>query len=712
MKNAIKISTVISFLIICISFNISVYAQGILNNGANIVITDGSNIYIDGSNGNYTSQSDGIFINASGSVIILEGNWVNNSSNTGFNSSGSTLMLEGSTQSIGGTNSTTFYNLTGSGNGTCTMGLNITITNALDLSADQILFINGYTLTLGGTITGTGKIKGSSASNLSFNGSGAAGTLYFDLTTPGTTNKLNNITYNRSGQTITLGNALQVTGTITPTAGTLASGGNLTLVSAASGTASIAQGSGTYITGNVTAERYIPAGTRRFRYVSSPVSDATLNGLIDDIYITGNNGAGGFDITLTNNPSAFRYDETLITGNADIGWDPLTSLSDAMTSGRGYRILIRGDRSDAGRLNGTVTSQNAVTLDQTGAINKGDISPTYMTFSNSGTAANDGWNLMGNPYPCNIDWNAIYDNSDFTNVDPSIYQRDAVNGNYKSYNAASNSGTGSQIINSFAGFFVQYTGAPSATFKESRKTATAGPSYFKSKNNELMVKFEYDSMNSDLLLIKFTNNAKAIFDRMEDSRKLMNESMNLFSKSLDNESLCADLRDESSLNAETIIPLFVNGPKASYKLKFDGHNSFGTNILLLEDKYLNRKDTIRLNPEYSFTITDDVNTMNNRFNLIFAMASTTGNREYAENSNSFILYPNPASSIINLALNTSQNGEYYYVIYDITGKETGSGQLDYYKKQNHIIRIENLCSGLYFIKLFNSKTTQTIKFIK
>ncbi len=712
MKYSIKINNIISYLIIYICYTTNICAQGIINNGANIVITNGSNIYIDGTGGNYTSQSDGIFTNASGSVILLEGNWINNSSNTGFSSSGSTIILEGSTQSIGGTNSTTFYNLTGSGSGTCTMGLNITISNALDLAADQILFINGYTLTLGGTIGGAGKIKGSSSSNLTFNGSGTAGTVYFDLTTPGTTNKLNNFTYNRSGQTITLGNALQVVGTVTPTAGTLASGGNLTLVSTASGTASIAEGSGTYITGNVTAERYIPAGTRRFRYLSSPVSGATLNGLIDDIYITGNNGTGGFDITATNNPSAFRYDESLISGDADIGWDPFTSLSDAMTIGRGYRILIRGDRSDAGRLNGTVTNQNAVTLDQTGAINKGDITPTYMTFSNSGTASNDGWNLMGNPYPCNIDWNAIYDNSDFANVDPSVYQRDAVNGNYKSYNAVSNSGSGSQIINSFAGFFVQFTGAPSATFKESRKSATAGPSYFKSKNNELLVKFEYDSVNNDLLLIKFTNNAKGEYDRMEDSRKLPNETMNLFSKSLDNESLCSDLRDESSLNSETIIPLFVTGPKASYKLRFDGYNSFGTNILLLEDKYLNRKDTIRLNPDYPFEITEDINTKNNRFNLIFTKASVSGNGEFLKATNNFILYPNPATDIINLSLITNRDGEYYYFIYDLKGKEIKKGQLDYYRNQSKVINIESLCSGMYFIKLLNNQSAQTIKFIK
>ncbi len=712
MKNWTKIYAVIVFSIIAALYPEINLAQGLVNNGAYLVVTSGTSVYVDGSSGNYTSESSGI-INTSGTTtLILEGNWVNNSSNTGFSTSGSTLELAGTTQSIAGNQASSFYIIDGNGTGTCSISQNITVTNTLDLGASQVFDMNGKTLTLSGAISGTGKIKGSSTSNLVIDGSGTFGTMYFDQTTPSTSNKLNNLTYNRSGVTFTIGNALQVSGTITPTAGTLATGDFLTLLSTASSTASIAQGSGTYISGNATVQRYIPAGTRRYRFLSSPVASATLNGLIDNIYITGNGGVGGFDVTTSNSPSAYRYDETVTTGNADNGWDPFTSPSDAMTSGRGYRILIRGDRSDAGRLNGSVTSQNAVTLDLTGAVNKGDISASFASYTSSGTAANDGWNLMGNPYPSNLDWNALYDAGDFSNVDPTMYQRDVVSGAYTNYNALSNSGTGSQIINSFAGFFVQFTGVPTATFKESRKTATAGPSYYKSKENELLIKFEYDTANSDLLLLKFVNNAKSTYDRMEDSRKLMNETMNLFSKSADNESLCTDLRNTSDLDAEYVVPLYVSGPNANYKLKFDGHSTFAANDLFLEDRFLDKKYAISQNPEYAFAITSDVKTKNDRFNIIFRKAEPNGLSDPISENKNFTLFPNPANENINLKLTSTHSGFYTYVVYDQLGNKLKNGDFEFSNQRLLTLNTESWSNGIYYIKLLSNNHSQTIKFIK
>ncbi len=713
MKNIFKNQAAIAFLIAASLFPCHIWAQGILNDGAKIVISNGTTLYIDGNSGYYTSESTGIINTTGTTTIILEGNWVNNSSNTGFNASGSTVILAGTTQSIGGTNPSTFYNLTGNGNGTCTMGANITISGTMDLGATQLMDLNGKTLTLSGPVSGSGKLKGSNTSNLTIDGSGSFGTLYFDQTTSGSTNRLNNLSYNRDGQTINLDNALQVVGTITPTAGTLATGGYLTLVSTSSSTASVSQGSGNYMTGNVNVQRYIPAGTRRFRFFSSPVASATLNGLIDNIYITGNSGAGGFDATTTNSPSAYKYDETVITGNADNGWTAFTSLSDPLTEGRAYRILVRGDRSDAGRLNGTVSSQNAVTLDLTGDINMGDIAASFVSNTSSGTAANDGWNLMGNPYPSNLDWNAIYDAGDFANVNPTMYQRDVVNGNYKSYSASSNSGTGSQIINSFAGFFVQFTGVPSATFKESRKSASAGPSYFKAKENELMVKFEYDTANSDLLLLKFVSNAKSTYDRMEDSRKLMNETMNLFSKSIDNESLCTDLRNTGDLKEEQVIPLFVSGPNANYKLKFDGYSTFANNEILLEDKLVNKTYPISQNQEYAFAISSDEKSKNDRFNLIFTVSKPNGISDIqSQAQTNFTLFPNPANNLINISLHTTQTGCYSYSIFDQLGKEHIKGNFDFVNQRNAVVNIDELSSGIYFIQVYNNNSLQTIKFIK
>jgi hypothetical protein len=79
--------------------------------------------------------------------------------------------------------------------------------------------LNGFTLTIGGALTGSGSFIGSATSGLNITDAPspasavALGTLYFDQTTNGTTNKLSSLIINRSqsGAVANLGNNVQVT---------------------------------------------------------------------------------------------------------------------------------------------------------------------------------------------------------------------------------------------------------------------------------------------------------------------------------------------------------------------------------------------------------------------------------------------------------------------------------------------------------------------
>lgn len=107
---------------ICI-FPLLLKAQGIINNGAHIVMSGAtSNIYIDGAAGNYKSQVGGLIDPlVVGPTITLLGNWINNSANVGFGFDGSRVKFSGAAQSIGGTNYTHFYNVDLLGSGTKTL---------------------------------------------------------------------------------------------------------------------------------------------------------------------------------------------------------------------------------------------------------------------------------------------------------------------------------------------------------------------------------------------------------------------------------------------------------------------------------------------------------------------------------------------------------------------------------------------------------------
>ena len=130
------------------------FSQCVINNGAQIVFSGGGQVYIAGaSKGDYLSQNGGVIKPSAAGIITMEGDWTNNSANTGFNLDAGTVIFNGSTQSINGTNSTTFYNLTLQGNGTKTQNLNtfvggVSTTNGVLSVGAQPYDLNSFTLTV------------------------------------------------------------------------------------------------------------------------------------------------------------------------------------------------------------------------------------------------------------------------------------------------------------------------------------------------------------------------------------------------------------------------------------------------------------------------------------------------------------------------------------------------------------------------------------
>ena len=326
---------------------------------------------------------------------------------------------------------------------------NLIIANSIGLS------LNGNTLTLAGTVSGTGVITGSSASSLIINGSGDAGMLYFDPSGDGTTNALRDITINRaSSGSVTLGNKLNLTGIYTPSAGVLNTGGYLTLKSDTNGTASVASNtSGTpYIIGNVTVERYTPLSNvsstrtgRAWRLLSSPVINGqTIRQAWQE---NGNNAAGyGTLITGENMPDAATaarqgYDFTGAGFHASIkhyvassnSWLPLNS--DGSTTGtniavrteQAYMLFVRGDRTVG------TSGASVATLRAAGTLVQG----TQPAIPLSGGK----FTLMGNPYASSIDFGSVYGHNSPV-IKNQFYLWNSKLGVYGAYTLIDKSGSG------------------------------------------------------------------------------------------------------------------------------------------------------------------------------------------------------------------------------------------------------------------------------
>lgn len=132
------------------------FAQGVDNRGY-IGMSGGVVMRIDGNGvGHYKSTSGNIKVYKTSSTPTVDvyGNWINNATNTGFYNDSSTVrMLATANQTIGGTSSTTFYNLILSGSGIKTLTNNIAVggqsqlNGLLDLTSVE-LNLNQYTLTI------------------------------------------------------------------------------------------------------------------------------------------------------------------------------------------------------------------------------------------------------------------------------------------------------------------------------------------------------------------------------------------------------------------------------------------------------------------------------------------------------------------------------------------------------------------------------------
>ena len=396
-----------------------------------------------------------------------------------------------------------------------TLTLNGTITNADD-NYDR-LRANGYSnLTIGNTGTGG---SGPLGYQLFFDQSGkgeskgTSGANDLTILTPGTTNNVRNFTMNRPGQTMVLQTEMQVNNVVNITSGTLASGGsgsgeqeNLVLLSTATTTSSVLElVSGASISGAVVVQSYFQGGTvainRGFRMISSPVNIPTtfFSQMKQRFIITGNGATlNGFDINpnqAANAPTITTYVESGAIGVTSFLTIP--NINTSAITGKGYYFFFRGNRSNlnspaAGKINIPFSFPESWTAAYIGPINSGNVS---IAVTKTVVDVMDGINLLGNPYPGTLDFQAFRDDATNSGVLDDyicIMNRNrtgfvtqsgrVTNGTVEtapSGSGGANAGLGIiRYVQPGQGFFVRKTatGSGSVTFKESHKAnATNSP---------------------------------------------------------------------------------------------------------------------------------------------------------------------------------------------------------------------------------------------
>jgi hypothetical protein len=508
---------------------------------------------------------------------------------------------------------------------------NRTIGNLTIQSGGQ-LSMNGFTATVTGTLSNSGTVSGTG--RISMAGSSAQ-----TITGTGTLSNLE--INNNSGVSISSGSNMQsLTGALMPTAGILTTNGNLTLKSSIAATAMVTRGSesGGYVSGNVSVERYIPAG-RKWRLLSAPLTGSSNNSIF---YNWQNNDAvsGTTGVTIwgpggSSSPSAGNGLAYGVAGSMrryDNGWSDVTStmsskLFEANTN-EGYALFVTGPY-DRGNGNITNGQSAATTLTATGQL----ITGTHTR--NLSPVVTNQFFLVGNPFASPVDPQALSG----TNINNNLWMWDAKEagnnslGRYVSFSRS----TGLYSINSAGypdsavriqsgqAFFVQASAASAATvvFEEADKHISGSSGMLGNSIRDyalmrisLMTDNSGTPLESDGAVAIFYENGNPGLDEMDGS-KLMNTAENIYMRRKGR-----SLTFEHRPHVTTTDTLFIgtgNLQNRSYRLAFEGNNFTGPQMqATLIDRFTQVRTPLQLNGKtaYEFNMVSDPAMTGDRFMVV------------------------------------------------------------------------------------------------
>ena len=549
---------------------------------------------------------------------------------------------------------------------------NITVLSTASLT------VTGGTFEISGSITNSGTITASAGGTIMMNGASAQ-------TIPAgafAANTINNLTINNSAG-VTLGGTLNVSGVVLASTGNLTTGGYLSLLSTSTQTALI-DGSGSgEVLGNTSVQRYLAAGYG-YKYISSPFTSATVGGL--SAYV---NLSATF-------PAFYSNNENLATA----GWVVDTVSTSVLSPLQGYAANFG-------------TSLSPLTFSLSGVVNNHTISSTLYNHNNTFTL---GFNLVGNPYPSPIDWNASSGWTK-TNIDNALYYFDASDtnqytGTYSSYiSGVSSDGVASNIIPAMQGFFVHVSNGTypvTATFSltNSTRVNNLSPYYHRNQANQapallrLDASFASNGSRSDPAVIYLDDSANGAFDKTRDALKLLNTdsgtpSLYSFSSDVTRLSIQALNANADTIN---IVPLGLQTQQDG-QVTFNARNidnmPGGMHIYFYDVKTAISQDLLSV-PQYKVSLSKGQ--YDNRFFLMFT-------------------YKDKASlPVINGGLNAYASGKSIFVylitgtgelvITDMAGQVLGKEQLS--GTGYHEVKL-NVASGVYIATMYSGMGTQSKK---
>ncbi len=369
---------------------------------------------------------------------------------------------------------------------------------------------------------------------------------------------------------------------------TLNAGNNLLrMLSGPVRTANVSQlASNASITGSVIVQRHLPKAVQRRHYfhIASPVINSTLADWNAEVPIG----------------LAYQWSEA-----ADVYQK--VGLGTAATNGKGFTVDFKTSVSS--------------TVDIRGTLRQGNVTVNVTTSSPGVIEGDDGWNLLGNPYPAAIDWDKV-------DLPPEIYNAVYVWDNFGNSDQGTEPG---QLVSFVDGigtplgydgeiaqgqaFWVKAINNGSLTFTESAKGTFTDANFYRKPEINSVLRINLNGNDvKDEAVVRLRDGASENFDGKYDAYKYLTEGFRISTLTADNVKAVINAFGTSS--CDQIIKVAAEEPKVgSYTLGFTGMDSFDASIALaLIDQVENKTIDIRNHPDYAFSVTDEnIGSMATRF---------------------------------------------------------------------------------------------------
>jgi hypothetical protein len=314
---------------------------------------------------------------------------------------------------------------------------------------------------------------------------------------------------------------------------------------------------------------------------------------------------------------------------------------------------------------------NNTTKTFSGLLNSGnvDYALTY-----SGGADFQYYNLVGNPYPCSIDWKAPsgWDMTNLSGTEKSYWVWNDAAGNYGTYTTATSGDVGTngvtRYIGTGQGFFVLAASSGNLTFGDGIKVHST-QAFLKNGDRvqeELKLKISCSANNySDEAIVAFNNS-----DPVAGSEKfgsMYAEAPEIWTAK---NSLAYTINFMGEFVDEKVVPLTIKaGVAGNYTLAASQVESFGANSTVrLEDRSAGTFINLATVPSYSFQAIQP-SELKNRFFLHFRNDANGINSEVAAGFN---VYVNERK--INIQSVDQQNGTVRII--DMAGRSLASGRVE------------------------------------